>query len=106
MAADEAEALLRETKTADLLKAAYALTHRIHSEQDHGAVSESHASAKREHLADLRVQRNRIEAEILRREREARLLLSYARPPGLSAKGTVRWSRRRTTLVRLLGGAR
>lgn len=65
--ATDAAGALRETSTDALLTSFATLTHRIHNEQDHGAVSVEHAAAKRAHLADLRAQRDLIRAEVLRR---------------------------------------
>jgi len=82
--ADEA---LRATSTPGLLRASYALTHRM------SAFPED-ASTR---IGALRKQRNLIEAEILRREREAVTLLRTARP---SYRSPQSWYRRRTEVLR------
>jgi len=75
----EAQAALAATSTADLLRKAYQLTHRIHAWE---------AQSFGERSVDLRAQRGLIDAEIIRREREAADLLRNARTkhtdPGLA----------------------
>lgn len=55
---DAAQAQLAKTSTTDLLRAAYALTHRIH---------ETISAERDRSYRDLRAQRDMIEAEIIRR---------------------------------------
>lgn len=65
---DEAATALALTPTAALLRAAYALTHRIHEAEhkpaDHDVLV---FLAIRDELANLRAQRDLIDAEVLRR---------------------------------------
>lgn len=65
-----AQAALRATSTADLLRNAYALTHRIHEAEDarRGSNAEALRAIQRgPRVADLRAQRDLINAEVIRR---------------------------------------
>lgn len=71
----EAQAALAYTSTRDLLRQAYALTHRIHAAEDRAASlawsGQSVAAGDRRSLAtDLRAQRDLITAEVIRRAGE------------------------------------
>lgn len=63
----DAESALRGTSTPALLRAAYALTHRLHDAKSQGPGGRTARVARRQHIADLWAQRNLITAEILRR---------------------------------------
>lgn len=67
---DAAQAQLTATSTADLLRSAYALTHRLHGLRtalDSGVPSSAERATMRAIQRDLRHQRDMIDAEILRR---------------------------------------
>lgn len=64
-AEDQAAQALAGTPTPQLLRAAYALTHRIHDGCP-DSVS-THPRGRADYMADLRAQRDLIDAEVLRR---------------------------------------